>query len=334
MRPSPQLKPGQVEGVHYFGRDMVLYRTESGRAGLTDPICPHLGANLALGEVRGENLVCGMHGFEFGCDGQCVKLAYGTQPPAKARIATYPVQEIDGFIYGYYSPDGSPPTWKVEPLDWQGWTSLRHKRLEFEGHPQEITENSVDIGHFNAVHHYTASIEQNAVTDGEKLTAAYRVVRPWFGKNRPWPTFEVKFRVLAHGLGYSVVHPDVQRTPIKIRYFINATPVDGVRTHLNIAAAIRKIGVPGLDWIIRAAVLEGLRHDVSQDIPFWHSKRHIEKPLLAEGDGPIGIYRRWCKQFYPPVSESSWQQIPASSERHEPSGTTSHQNAASPLRPA
>ena len=149
-----------------------------------------------------------------------------------------------------------------------------------------------------------------------KHAARRRISRP---QARCPTTFEVKFRVFAHGLGYSVVHVDVQRTPISIRYFVNATPVDGVHTHLNIAAAIRKIGIPGLDWFVRAAVLEGLRHDVSQDIPYWHTKRHIERPLLAEGDGPIGIYRRWCKQFYPPEPQSSWHRISLPSERGEPS---------------
>ena len=277
---------------------MVLYRTESGRAQLVDPICPHLGANLGLGHVRGENLVCGMHGFEFARDGQCTKLAYGTRPPQNARIHSHPVHEIDGFIFSYYSPDGAPPEWKLEPLDWKGWTPLRHKRLEFEGHPQETTENSVDIGHFKAIHHYSASVVEDAVEDAEKLTAAYRVIRPWFGKRLESFTFEVIFRILAHGLGYSVIHADVLRTPIRIRYFVNATPVDGERTHLNLAAAVRKLPVPGLNSVVRESVFLGLRHDVSQDIPFWESKRHIEKPLLAEGDGPIGIYRRWCRQFY------------------------------------
>jgi hypothetical protein len=258
-----------------------------------------MGANLSLGRVCGENIVCGMHGFEFDGEGQCVKLAYGTRPPPKARLTLYPVHEIDGFIYGYYAPDGEQPTWRVEPLDWDGWTALRHQRLEFVGHPQEITENSVDIGHFNAIHYYTASVENDPVVHAERLTAAYRVVRPWFGKRFQKPTFEVKFRVLAHGLGYSLVRADVQRTPISIRYFINAIAIDGERTHLNLAAAIRKTGVPGLDWIIRESVFQGLKHDVSQDIPYWESKHHIDRPMLAEGDGPIPIYRDWCNQFYP-----------------------------------
>ena len=66
----------------------------------------------------------------------------------------------------------------------------------------------------------------------------------------------------------------------------------------------RYMAVPGLISIIRESVFMELRHDVSQDIPFWESKHHIEKPLLAEGDGPIGIYRRWSQQFYRPNSES------------------------------
>jgi phenylpropionate dioxygenase-like ring-hydroxylating dioxygenase large terminal subunit len=299
IRPSNQLAPKQVEAVHYFGRDMVLYRTESGRACLSDPICPHMGANLGLGRVQGENLVCGMHGFEFDGEGRCVKLAYGTRPPVTARLTLFPVQEINGYIYSYYSPNGSLPTWKLEPLNWDGWTSLRHGRLEFVGHPQETTENSVDIGHFKSVHHYTATAEGELETDAQKLTSSYRVVRPWFGRRFQRPHFKVQFHVLAHGFGYSLVHARVERTPISIRFYINAVPIDGERMQLHIAAAIRKFPVPGLDRIIREAVFQGLRHDVSQDIPFWESKHFLERPLLAEGDGPIGTYRRWCKQFYP-----------------------------------
>jgi nitrite reductase/ring-hydroxylating ferredoxin subunit len=300
IRPSCQLAPKQVEGVRYFGRDMVLYRTAGGSPHLVESVCPHMGGNLALGRVDGEHLVCGMHGFEFGGDGRCVKLAYGTNPPFGARLVHYPVQEINGYVFGYYSRDASHPTWKLEPLDWKGWTPLHHQRHEFAGHPQETTENSVDLGHFNSIHLYTTSVDEQPVTVGEKLTSSYGLVRPWFGRRLQRIHFSVRFDVLAHGLGYSVVHASVLRTPISIRYFINATPIDGERIHLNIAAAIRKLRVPipGLNRLVRRAVFEGFRHDVSQDIPFWESKRYIERPLLAVGDGPIAIYRRWCRQFY------------------------------------
>lgn len=304
IRPSSWLKPGQLEKVHLFGRDLIVYRTRAGRAAMVDPVCPHLGADFSLGRVEGEHLVCGMHGFEFDVEGRCAKVAYGTRPPQRARLAPYPVHETDGFVFAWLSQDrATPPPWKLEALSWDGWTKLRHVRLEFEGHPQEIAENSVDMGHFGPIHHYSAEPMGDAVADGAKLTAAYRVVRPLFSSWLQRLTFVARFEVLVHGLGYSLVHPQVERPPISIRYFINATPIDGTRTQLHLAAAIRKIPVPGLSAIVREAVFYGLQHDVSQDIPFWESKRHIVQPPLAEGDGPIGIYRRWCRQFYPERAE-------------------------------
>jgi len=297
IHPSSGLRPGQVEKVLYFGREMVLYRSSSGEARLVDPTCPHLGAHLGLAHVDGEHLVCPMHGFEFDGSGQCVKLAYGTRPPLKARLGTHTVREVNGFVFLWHADDGSAPTFELEPLDWDDWTPLTHGRMEFAGHPQETTENSVDVGHFASVHGYRASVEDDPVVQGPKLTAAYSVYRPLLGKGSR--TFEIRadFHVLAHGLGYSLVHAKVQHTPLSIRYFINATPIDRDRIHLNIAAATRKVA-PGLDAAMRYAAFVGLRADVSQDIPFWESKQFLERPMLAEGDGPIPIYRRWCRQFY------------------------------------
>jgi phenylpropionate dioxygenase-like ring-hydroxylating dioxygenase large terminal subunit len=40
---SQELAPGEVKPIHYFGTDLVLFRTEAGQAVVTDPYCPHLG---------------------------------------------------------------------------------------------------------------------------------------------------------------------------------------------------------------------------------------------------------------------------------------------------
>ncbi|MGW6536482.1 hypothetical protein ACWGBV_14385 [Streptomyces sp. NPDC055051] len=39
---------------------------------------------------------------------------------------------------------------------------------------------------------------------------------------------------------------------------------------------------------------------VSQDFPVWSTKRYVSPPRLARGDGPIGPFRHWARQFYPP----------------------------------
>lgn len=39
-------------------------------------------------------------------------------------------------------------------------------------------------------------------------------------------------------------------------------------------------------------------HDAGQDFVIWENKRHIQPPALAQGDGPIGPFRVWARQFY------------------------------------
>ena len=34
------------------------------------------------------------------------------------------------------------------------------------------------------------------------------------------------------------------------------------------------------------------------DLPVWHYQKYQQLPCLARGDGPIGKYRKWAKQFY------------------------------------
>ena len=69
------LAPGTVEKLHYFGQELVLFRTESGYAHVFDAHCAHLGAHLAVGGVvKDECLRCPFHGWEYDSSGQCVAI--------------------------------------------------------------------------------------------------------------------------------------------------------------------------------------------------------------------------------------------------------------------
>ena len=67
---------------------------------------------------------------------------------------------------------------------------------------------------------------------------------------------------------------------------------------LRTASSVKQVGVPPIAHLVRSAATWGLNREVGQDAPIWETKRYVEKPILAEGDGPIGEYRRYCKQFY------------------------------------
>ena len=36
-----------------------------------------------------------------------------------------------------------------------------------------------------------------------------------------------------------------------------------------------------------------------QDVVIWERKQYRPRPRLSRADGEIGLYRRYCEQFYP-----------------------------------
>ncbi|MBM4687865.1 Rieske 2Fe-2S domain-containing protein [Rhodococcus hoagii] len=50
---------GDVKPLHYFGQDLVAYRTEGGRLVVLNAYCEHLGAHLGHGgSVAGDDIQC------------------------------------------------------------------------------------------------------------------------------------------------------------------------------------------------------------------------------------------------------------------------------------
>lgn len=69
---SKQLGLGEVVPLRYFGRDLVAFRTASGRAVVADAHCPHMGAHIGYGgTVEGEAVRCPFHNWRFDVDGRC-----------------------------------------------------------------------------------------------------------------------------------------------------------------------------------------------------------------------------------------------------------------------
>ncbi|MYE53293.1 MAG: Rieske 2Fe-2S domain-containing protein, partial [Gammaproteobacteria bacterium] len=56
---SDELAVGEVKPLHYFERELVLWRGEDGTPRLLDAYCPHLGAHMGYGgKVDGPHLQC------------------------------------------------------------------------------------------------------------------------------------------------------------------------------------------------------------------------------------------------------------------------------------
>ena len=64
-------KDGKPHRLDIFGTRLVAFTGEDGGIRILDAWCPHMGADLALGEVKGNAIVCRFHGWHWNGDGAC-----------------------------------------------------------------------------------------------------------------------------------------------------------------------------------------------------------------------------------------------------------------------
>lgn len=207
-------------------------------------------------------------------------------------------------VFAWHSPMGEPPRFHLPQTTTDGWTGYAgHTWHNLATHPQETSENSVDLAHFRVVHNYSdVEVIQPAEVDGAHLRARYAFVRPMTFAGVRWFRAEVEFELTVAGLGYSLVDAHVITLGVRTRQMVYATPRAAGRCDLRIALACPHAAGPlaaAAARLARDVAMPTYIHDVSQDLTIWQTKRHLLKPRVVAGDGPIGRYRAWCQQFYP-----------------------------------
>ncbi|MGN6189899.1 MAG: Rieske 2Fe-2S domain-containing protein [Conexibacter sp.] len=318
---ADELRPGRMLRQRFMGEDLVVYRTRSGIVRVVEPYCPHLGAHLGYGGwVDGEEIVCPFHHFAFGADGRCVRTGYGTRPPA-VRLRQRQVREVNGAILVWHHGGGAPPTWEVAAQSMEEFPRPFRYVATLVDHPQDIVENSVDIGHIGPLHGYRhARVQQPFRAHGPLFTLAVSVERalPLAG------SVEILFDVDVHGLGHIWAAAQIPRLRTAALFQAMATPLDPVHVQLRFSVALRvgrKAANPRpqllLSQLLTAAAGPAFRRDLGQDFPVWEHKLYVDQPKLAKGDGPIAAYRQWARQFYsqPAPTNGRPEAIPINADR-------------------
>ena len=169
---SGDVAAGAVEPLHYFGRDLVVFRTESGVPRVTAAYCAHLGAHLGVGgTVHGEILQCPFHGWCYdGESGKCTDIPYGSgRIPTKAAVRAYPTLERNGMVWAWHHLEGKPPFYdvpEVPELSDPEWSDPYIAEFTIRTSCQEMAENNHDAVHFQFVHGTPAIPEQEMFIDG------------------------------------------------------------------------------------------------------------------------------------------------------------------------
>jgi nitrite reductase/ring-hydroxylating ferredoxin subunit len=237
---SDELKPGKLLSRPFMGQEVTVFRTQSGQAYAVDSYCPHLGAHFGDGgEVRGETLECGYHGFQFNGQGNCVRTGHDVPIPPRAKLGTWPLRETDGLLLVYHHVDDQPPTWEVPSVGTNGWTRLIYKSFLLNNHPQETTQNS--LGHFAFVYKYhNLCMLKEFEADGPHLSTAYVVKHALRIFGIELTDYEFEFETHIYGLGYSLVDIRVPFFGITARLWVLPTSIDAERLTLRLALRIKK----------------------------------------------------------------------------------------------
>jgi len=304
---SADLKAGEVKPLHYFGKELVLFRTESGEAKVLDAYCPHLGAHLGHGgKVHGESIACPFHGWQFNGAGKCTAVPYAKNMPPKVAgdkqaIYAYPVVERNQVIWAWYHPERAEPTWEVELIPEahsDEWTELDRYSWTINTTIQETAENAADGAHFLYVHSATEMPVGDMFIEGHKRRAEYDMRSS--ASNADGTVDAEGATRMGHldtrGVGPGQSYQRFTGT-FETLLMAQAVPVDNQRMELHFAFTQPK-NASEQQQAIAKMVIATIVYQVQQDIPIWEHKVYLESPTLCDGDGPIHQHRKWFRQFY------------------------------------
>lgn len=159
------LPAGKPLGRDMLGTRLVAWRDDAGQPVVTNAWCPHLGADLAGGEIVEGRLRCPYHHWSFDGSGACVHIAAGDKIPAAARLFRYPAAEAWGIVWAFNGeqpdfglpriPDASEESiafdcWERAPTPFDTWIAVsngvdfQHLRT-LHGIPQAMLPEEIEV---------------------------------------------------------------------------------------------------------------------------------------------------------------------------------------------
>ena len=290
---ADEVAAGELKTIHYLGRELVLWRTESGQAQVFDAHCPHLGAHFGHGGcVVEESLRCPFHHWRFGPDGDCVEIPYAKRIPPKARTKSWPVCERNGLIFMWHHAEDLPPSRDIpiiEEYGAAGWQTGRRQTWQVRSRMYDMGENPVDAQHFRFLHGGLApTFDQQSDGRGGQRNVS--------NLDMPTPKGAIKGSITSEhaGPGFGWVHvKGVQHTLI----LMANTPIDDQRVQVRFNY-LQPITEDPKQVRLGEKMIAELVRQMEQDIVIFENKRYLTDPCLVPEDGPIAEYRRKARKDY------------------------------------
>jgi phenylpropionate dioxygenase-like ring-hydroxylating dioxygenase large terminal subunit len=202
--------------ITLWKQEIVIYRDQQGKVHALEDRCPHRQVKLSSGIVVENYLECSYHGWRFQQDGTCVKVPYlaKKQKIPNCKIRTYPVQELDGFIWLYPGDLVILEQTKIQPMKLPEWEHLNYiatvSLIQCQGHYSYLIENLMDMYHGHLHQNYQAWADaslENLETTDSRVDAHYQA-QSYYKIDRIWSISQLFFPALRR------LHPE----PLNVSY--------------------------------------------------------------------------------------------------------------------
>jgi phenylpropionate dioxygenase-like ring-hydroxylating dioxygenase large terminal subunit len=292
-------------GVIRMGEKLVFWRDSAGRVVCQKDVCPHRGAAVSRGKIRGDTIACPFHGIQFDSNGRCRLVpanGRGVAPPKALQLPGYPIREANGWIWLYWgTPGGDLPTvpyFRNLSPEFSYATYPYH----WKTHYSRAIENQLDVLHLPFVHSNTIGRGNRTVVDGPVADLEGDTIRVWFSNRVEDGIPARRTADMPVPEGDPLLYfrfPNVWENNIggDFKIVVVFSPVDAENTILYLRVYQRVVRIPVIREFINAISLAGSIYIARQDksvvetqLPKRSDLRIGEHPVPA--DGPIILYRR------------------------------------------
>ena len=152
---SSDVAHGEIRGADFLGGRVIVVRDANGAAQVLSAYCPHMGADLCIGDMVDGTVRCPFHHWRYDAGGQCVATGSGDPVPPRARLFAFPTAEKYGCIFAF---NGTEPLFELPTFERPSrkliWKIGQWDRT-MPADPWVICCNTPDMQHIEVVHGIT-----------------------------------------------------------------------------------------------------------------------------------------------------------------------------------
>jgi len=287
---ASEVPPGKVLGVDFLDGRVIVFRGTTGKAQVLSAYCPHLGADLSVGDVQGDTVRCAFHHWQYNQEGECVKTGIGDPPPPGACLFRFPTAEKHGLIWAF---NGEEPLFDLPEFPYPD-EELVMKVEAFDKllpvDPWVICCNTPDLQHIKVLHHVTFDQED----PGEEIEwTSHSMLYDFKGKHANGEPIEYRVGIYGATIFY-------QSSVFNGRWFGFIAPFGlprpGQSKTYMVIVARKAEGTDAENEAFLNFAMDLEKKVVSEDVPIMRTI-HFKPGVLTKSDKALARFLQYLRNY-------------------------------------